>query len=108
MSFRQGIPWRVALQQSPPPLSLPTSFCNPKSRSSWSFQRTVTVDQQSVSKKGAVHSFEDQQFATAYYTGSKQQRPVYQSGGFARIRIPTVPHDARLSHCAAAGSSFLP
>jgi hypothetical protein len=26
--FQQGIPWRVALQQSPPPLSPPISFYN--------------------------------------------------------------------------------
>src|SRR5882724_7474105 len=58
MSFRQGIPWRVALQQSPPPLPLPISFCHRKSRSPNSFQRMVTVDQQPVSKKGAVHSSE--------------------------------------------------
>lgn len=28
MSFRLGIPWQVALQQSLPPLSQPQSVCN--------------------------------------------------------------------------------
>jgi hypothetical protein len=28
MSFRLGIPWQVALQQSPPPLSQPDPLCN--------------------------------------------------------------------------------
>src|SRR6185295_7698992 len=43
MSLRLVIPQRVGLHQSPPPLPLPISFCNPKSRSARSFQPTVTV-----------------------------------------------------------------
>ena len=45
MSFRQSIPWRVALQHSAPPLPLPTSFCTSGPRSPGK-----------VSRKGAVHS----------------------------------------------------
>src|SRR5471030_626004 len=33
MSFRSGIPWQVALQQSLPPLSQPEPLCNDKGSS---------------------------------------------------------------------------
>src|SRR5438132_14076105 len=32
MSFRQGIPWRVGLHQSPPPLPLPRTILEEESR----------------------------------------------------------------------------
>jgi hypothetical protein len=43
MSFRQAIPWRVALQHCPPPLRLPLSFSTGNNSFASSFQRTVTV-----------------------------------------------------------------
>src|ERR1700687_131013 len=42
MSFRLAIPWRVALQQCPPPLHQPATFCYDHLRSSTWFQRTAT------------------------------------------------------------------
>jgi hypothetical protein len=42
MSLQPAIPWRGALQQSPPPLRRPDSFCNSNARSPKSFQRTAT------------------------------------------------------------------
>jgi len=42
MSFRLAIPWRVALQQSSPPLRQPGLLCYDHLRSSIEFQRTVT------------------------------------------------------------------
>ena len=44
MSFRPSIPWRVALQQSPPPLAQPDSCCTEDSRLSSKTQRTATWD----------------------------------------------------------------
>jgi hypothetical protein len=44
MSFQQGIPWRVALQQNPPPLPLLDSFWHKSHRSPRRFQRTATVE----------------------------------------------------------------
>src|ERR1035438_3673645 len=57
MSFRPGIPWWVALQQSPPPLSrlpliLQLCFRNVQNRPGHSGLSSL----QAVSKKGAVHS----------------------------------------------------
>jgi hypothetical protein len=43
MSFRQSIPWRVALQHCPPPLCLPLSFSTGNNSFASSFQRTATV-----------------------------------------------------------------
>ena len=42
MSLQPVIPGRGALQQSPPPLRRPSSFCNRNARSPRSFQRTAT------------------------------------------------------------------
>jgi hypothetical protein len=44
MSFRPGIPGRVALQQSPPPLSRPDSLSASIFRSSKDIRRTATVE----------------------------------------------------------------
>src|SRR5271170_7248180 len=42
--FQPGIPWRVALQQSPPPLPRPYSACNRGFRSPRKSQRTAHRD----------------------------------------------------------------
>src|SRR5271154_4000651 len=42
--FQLGIPWRVALQQSPPPLPRPYSACNRGFRSPRKSQRTAHRD----------------------------------------------------------------
>jgi hypothetical protein len=52
MSFRPSIPWRVALQQSPPPLAQPGSCCAEHFRLSSKTQRTATWDFARVSRKG--------------------------------------------------------
>jgi hypothetical protein len=52
---RQGIPGRVALQQSPLALPLPGSLCHRGPRSPRKFQRTATVEIPRVSKKGSPH-----------------------------------------------------
>ncbi len=52
---RRGIPWQVALQQSLPPLSPPTRFCNNQDCPSSKPQRTVCVTFAAVSKRTAGH-----------------------------------------------------
>ena len=52
---RQGIPGRVALQQSPLALPLPGSLCHRSPRSPRKFQRTATVEIPRVSRKGSPH-----------------------------------------------------
>ena len=53
---RQGIPGRVALQQSPLALPLPGSLCHNNLRSPRKFQRTATVEIPRVSRKGSPHT----------------------------------------------------
>ena len=50
MSFRLGIPWRVALQQSLPPLSQPEPLCNDKEWSVEQFSADGTCLTDSVSQ----------------------------------------------------------
>ena len=50
MSFQQGIPWWVALQQSPPLLRLPNSFFNTIPSMYTEIHRTVTVPSPSCLK----------------------------------------------------------
>ncbi len=50
--FRQSIPRRVGLHQSPPPLPLPKPFCRMPSHSPSDFQRMVDVDLTSCLTKG--------------------------------------------------------
>jgi hypothetical protein len=52
MSFRRGIPWQVALQQSLPPLSPPGLSCNDKGSSVEQFSADGTCLTVSVSQKG--------------------------------------------------------
>jgi len=52
MSLQLAIPWRVALQQSSPPLCQPISLCNLGSRLRNAFQRTVTLPRHRVSTEG--------------------------------------------------------
>jgi hypothetical protein len=50
MSFRLGIPWQVALQQSLPPLSQPEPLCNDKEWSVEQFSADGTCLTDSVSQ----------------------------------------------------------
>ena len=50
MSFRLGIPWQVALQQSLPPLSQPEPLCNDKESSVEQFSADGTCLTDSVSQ----------------------------------------------------------
>ena len=50
MSFRLGIPWQVALQQSLPPLSQPELLCNDKEWSVEQFSADGTCLTDSVSQ----------------------------------------------------------
>ena len=52
MSFRPGIPWRVALQQSQPPLSRPEPLCNHKGSSVEQFSADGTCLTDTVSQNG--------------------------------------------------------
>jgi len=52
MSFRLGIPWQVALQQSLPPLSQPEPLCNAKESSVEQFSADSTCLIDGVSQKG--------------------------------------------------------
>src|SRR5579884_1012679 len=52
MSFRLVIPWRVALQQSSPPLHQPPPGCNRNDRLSIQYQRTATLSFCRVSAEG--------------------------------------------------------
>ena len=51
MSFRLGIPWQVALQQSLSPLSQPESLCNSKGSSVEPFSANGVCLTESVSQK---------------------------------------------------------
>jgi hypothetical protein len=57
---RQGIPGRVALQQSPLALPLPDSLCHRDLRSPRKFQRTATVEIPRVSRKGSPQKMRQQ------------------------------------------------
>lgn len=56
MSFRLGIPWQVALQQSLPPLSQPEPLCNAKESSVERFSADSTCLTDGVSQKGPQSS----------------------------------------------------
>src|SRR5581483_3567514 len=66
MSFRLGIPWQVALQQSLPPLSQPEPSCNDTEWSVEEFSADGTCLTDSVSQKSPQSTF---------FFGSRNRRP---------------------------------
>ena len=60
MSFRLGIPWQVALQQSLPPLSQPEPLCNDKE---WSVEQ-FSADGTCLTDRVSQNSPQSTQFFT--------------------------------------------
>ena len=87
MSFRLSIPWRVALQQSPPPLSQPTRLCNDMGSSVDLFYgRYVSIDA-TVSRVPAAHQLVGAKWLGYRHISFPKLAPFRHSGEYGWRRI---------------------
>src|SRR5665213_3675097 len=102
MSFRLAIPWRVALQQGPPPLRQPFTFCTQCFRRTMSFHRTATCRLTGCLSRG-VHSIQRCENFRFALKPSQSFGILCQPGGKNLDRdIATDARIARLLHLSHA------